>query len=124
MGELSRRKINQERCRVEGLLAVLDALVQRQAAASGGQQGEDSDPLKIFRLWHRASLHLLRLRLLAALPCAMLQEETTQKLEAALAHREQGLHKSGLPLLHNNTSTLLEVLRVMTSSHMHVIGLV
>ena len=29
-----------------------------------------------------------------------------------------------LPLLHNNTSTLLEVLRVMTSSHMHVIGLV
>ena len=34
VGMLSRRKIYHERCRVEGLLAVLDALVQRQTAVS------------------------------------------------------------------------------------------
>jgi hypothetical protein len=98
---LSRRKINQERCRVEGLLAVLDALVQRQVAASGGQQVEDADAINLFRLRHRASLHLLRLRLLAELPQDMLLEECMLTLDQELLHREQELRKNGLPLLHS-----------------------
>jgi hypothetical protein len=101
---LSRRKIHQERCRVEGLLAVLDALVQRQAAqdaAGGHQHVEDADPGMLPRLRHRASLHLLRLQLLVAVPEVLRQDRSTQALEHAISQREELLRKSGLPLLHS-----------------------
>ena len=100
-GATGRRRLQQERARVEGLVAVLDALVARQDSQPDAAAARDGGARVLAQLRHRAKLQLLRLRLLAAVPEAMRQPEGEHRIRESLALREQELRKSGLPLLHD-----------------------
>jgi hypothetical protein len=103
------RWLQQERARVEGLVAVLDALVAREAGGNGGPAGlqaetaapRDAGVRQLVQLRQRANMQLLRLRLLAAIPEKWRKPESEHRICESLARREQELRKIGLPLLHD-----------------------
>ena len=89
----SRRKLQRERCSVEGLLAVLDALVSRQ------ESQRDQRYVVLTQLRHRASLRVLWLQLLSVLPEDVRAHDAG--ISDTLEMRAQELRKRGLVLLYD-----------------------
>jgi hypothetical protein len=95
------RWLQQERARVEGLVAVLDALVAREDSQVETAAPRDAGVRELVQLRQRANLQLLWLRLLAAIPEELRQPESEHRICESLAMRELELRKIGLPLLHD-----------------------
>ena len=94
------RRLQVERGRVQGLLAVLEALAARGEEGLGGPDPHGGGGA-LARLRHRCRVEMLRMEMLAAVPEEMRKEASQQVLGDQLAARQAVLRKGGSPLLHD-----------------------